>query len=655
MRLSSFPRPISLLILLACAFVSLAEPMPPPEITHEGTLPPPQERVVLPESVPDPFEPMNRMFWMLNNGLMKSVGHPSSRVYRAVVIKPVRRGINNFGRNIRYPGHLVNNLLQAKWTGARDETYRFLCNSVIGVGGLFDVATRWDIPRSEANFGQTFGMWGWEPNFYLFLPVRGPSNDRDALGLAADNAANPLAYFPPYAYANLGIAYNEYTGVVDELMRFTQTEMDGYSVVQYATTFARDVRTPDFHLDGEQDRASLETLQTLFFRFRNPEFPNRGRTHSVLIPATGKKLKFTFWLQPQPAPVVYIVPGLGSHRLVSTALGLAELVHEHGFSAVCVSSVFHAEFMEHASTAAMPAYAPADSRDLQEALAAIHSQLEGRYPGRLGSKALLGYSMGGFHSLLIAAAEAETPDPVIAFDRYLAINTPVRLLYGVSKLDEFYQAPLEWPSSERIEKLENTFLKAASFVKSAPSPGAVLPLSAVESKFLIGLAFRVTLRDVIFSSQKRNDQGVLTQPLNTWRREPVFHEILQYSYQDYLKYFVLPYYRDRGIDLSAPGVLEEAGDLRTHRQALQASSNVRLIQNENDFLLSDADLDWLRATFTGERLTVFEQGGHLGNLAHPLVQNAVIEALEGLKAGPIKAAPRLEAGSSERLSFADLP
>src|ERR1039458_9207940 len=118
--------------------------------------------VVLPKSVPDPLEPLNRAMWSFNKGLLTDVIKPTSRVYRSIVVKPVRTSIGNFGRNLTYPGRLINNLLQGKWTGARDETYRFLGNSTVGVGGLFDVGTRWNIPKSDADFGQTFGQWGWK-------------------------------------------------------------------------------------------------------------------------------------------------------------------------------------------------------------------------------------------------------------------------------------------------------------------------------------------------------------------------------------------------------------------------------------------------------------------------------------------------------------
>src|ERR1039458_994646 len=86
---------------------------------------------------------------------MTDVIKPTSRGYRFIVVKPVRTGIGNMGRNLNYPDRLVNNLLQGKWSGARDETYRFFCNSTIGVAGIFDVAAKWKILKSDADFGQT--------------------------------------------------------------------------------------------------------------------------------------------------------------------------------------------------------------------------------------------------------------------------------------------------------------------------------------------------------------------------------------------------------------------------------------------------------------------------------------------------------------------
>jgi len=372
---------------------------------------------------------------------MTDVIKPTSKVYRFAVVKPVRTGIGNFGRNLTYPGRLINNLLQGKWSGARDETYRFLGNSTVGIAGFFDVASKWKIEKSEADFGQTFGQWGWKPNCFLMLPFLGPSNDRDTVGWAADTAANPLlyiapykfdannplSYLGPYTYFTYADMYNNMADTVDESVRFSQAETDPYSEIQYAWTFARENRVADFQVKGEQDAASLETIESVFFTFKDPDFPGRGKTRSVLIPATGRRLDFTYWLQPGKAPVVYIVPGLGSHRLAETSIALAELIYKNGFSAVSVSSPFNHEFMENASTAALPAYLPVDGRDLRVALTEMDRRLNALYADRLGGRALMGYSMGALESLFVAAAEPSNQPPLLRFDRYVAINTPVRL------------------------------------------------------------------------------------------------------------------------------------------------------------------------------------------------------------------------------------
>jgi pimeloyl-ACP methyl ester carboxylesterase len=480
------------------------------------------------------------------------------------------------------------------------------------------------------------------------LPIFGPSNERDTIGLAADtaanpltyvapypsNAANPLTYFSPYTYVSYGITYNNLSDTVNGYVRLNQTEMDAYSELQYAWTFVRKNRVADFQVNGKTDAASLETLESLHFTFKDPEFPGRGKTRSVLIPETGRKLKFTVWLQPGTAPAVFIVPGLGSHRLAEQALALAELAYQNGYSAVCVSSTFNFEFMEHASTAELPGYMPVDVHDLHVALTQIARRLEALYPGRLGARVLMGCSMGAFASLLVAATGPANQTPLITFDRYVAIDPPVRLLYGLAQLDGYFQAPLAWPADTRAANLENTFLKLVALSQNplpAPTP---LPFSGIESEFLVGTAFRLTLRDAIFSSQQRNNRRVLEHATRKLRRATVYQEILQFSYQDYLQRLLIPYYRSRGVELSAPDSLERASSLRPYSAALHANRNIRVIANRDDVLLPDEDLAWLKSTFAEDQLAVFEQGGHLGNLSQPAVQKAILDALGGRQAPP---------------------
>jgi pimeloyl-ACP methyl ester carboxylesterase len=311
---------------------------------------------------------------------------------------------------------------------------------------------------------------------------------------------------------------------------------------------------------------------------------------------------------------------------------------------VVISSPFNYEFMQSASTVALPAYLPVDGHDLHVALTTIDRRLHQAYPGRLGNRALMGYSMGALETLFIAAtaptnppvASAGATNQLLSFDRYVAINTPVRLAQGIAKLDEFYRAPLAWPAAERSNDLENVFLKVAALSRSKLTPQTSLPFSAIESKFLIGLTFRLILRDVIYSSQERNNQGVLHQPIHNFRRDRVYQEILQYSYQDYFDKFAIPYYSARNLGAPTADALEKAGDLRTYETSLHANPDIRVLVNQNDFLLTDDDLAWLHATFAPEELTVFPQGGHLGNLYNPAVQKTILAALTPMRPPEIK-------------------
>lgn len=563
---------------------------------------------------------------------MTWVVRPASKGYRRVVFKPVRTGIGNMGKNLTFPDRLLNNLLQGKWAEMGQETERCICNTVIGIGGFFDVATRWGIPRSDASFSQTFSKWGWRPGCYLMLPVFGPSDERDATGLVGDAAANPMTYFFPYTWIGSGVRANNFTDTVEGSVRFTQTEPDSYSLLQYAWSFGHQDRQVDMRVTGDQDQASLETLQSALFTYQDAKFPARGKTRSVLIPATGKKLEFTFWLQPRHAPVVYLVPGFGAHRLAGNELGLAELLYKNGFSAVTLSSTFHPEFMEHASTSDLPSYPPADVGDLHVALTEIDHRLEARYRGRLGSRVLMGYSMGAFQSLFLAAQAATNDGPLVKFERYVAIDSPIDLRYGVTNLDRFHQEPLAWPPEECSAKIKNMLLKVVALSEQSPQPGAVLPFDAVESKFLISMGLRLTLRDVIFNSQLRHNQGVLKHPLEKLRRRAAYEEIMQYSFVDYIEEFATPYARTKVIDLKDPVIVRNATNLRAYTAELQANRNIRVIANRNDFLLAAEDLAWIETTFAPAHVVLFEHGGHLGNLSEPVVQEAIVEALGGLGA-----------------------
>lgn len=139
----------------------------------------------------DPFEPFNRAMYTFNDKLDRYFLKPVAKGYRAVLPRFARRGVSNFFGNLHEPVVMVNDALQGKLKHAASDLGRFLTNTTLGIFGLFDVATHFGLERHNEDFGQTLGVWGVNPGPYLVLPIFGPSNFRDGIGLYADHELYP--------------------------------------------------------------------------------------------------------------------------------------------------------------------------------------------------------------------------------------------------------------------------------------------------------------------------------------------------------------------------------------------------------------------------------------------------------------------------------
>ena len=142
----------------------------------------------------DPIEPTNRFFYRVNDGIDTYALRPAAVAYRDVVPGAIRRPIHNVLANLGTPATFANDVLSAKPRRAGDSLMRFLINTTAGGLGLFDVATDWGYPEHSNDFGLTLALWGVGEGPFLFLPVLGPSNPRDAAGLGAAIALDPLTY-----------------------------------------------------------------------------------------------------------------------------------------------------------------------------------------------------------------------------------------------------------------------------------------------------------------------------------------------------------------------------------------------------------------------------------------------------------------------------
>jgi phospholipid-binding lipoprotein MlaA len=139
-------------------------------------------------SKPDPrdrYERFNRSVYKFNMALDHAVLRPVAHAY-VKLPQPVRTSIGNFTSNLAYPTTVANDFFQGKVGDGVSDAARIIVNTTIGIGGLFDPASRMGLDRHTQDFGLTLGRWGVPSGPYLMLPFLGPSTVRDTAGLAPD-------------------------------------------------------------------------------------------------------------------------------------------------------------------------------------------------------------------------------------------------------------------------------------------------------------------------------------------------------------------------------------------------------------------------------------------------------------------------------------
>lgn len=193
------------------------------------------------DDVNDPLEPLNRFIFDFNDVFIRMLLRPFSEFYQAFVPPPVREAVSNFLDNISTPVVLANDILQGEGQRAQETIERFVVNSTLGVGGLYDFADNvLDIPGHDEDFGQTLAVWGVGEGFYFVVPFYGPSSPRDAVGkLLVDGYLDPVSLWAnntdrdTLIYSRMALnAVDEYGSVMDELDQIKKTSIDYYAAIR---------------------------------------------------------------------------------------------------------------------------------------------------------------------------------------------------------------------------------------------------------------------------------------------------------------------------------------------------------------------------------------------------------------------------------------
>ncbi|HTV87388.1 MAG TPA: VacJ family lipoprotein [Stellaceae bacterium] len=171
----------------------------------------------------DPLEPLNRKVFDLNQFIDRIVLKPATKIYVVVVPEAGRDAIKNALDNMKEPVVAINNVLQGRPKGAGIAVGRLIVNTTIGLAGVIDVAKKWGLAPQTGDFGQTLYAWDFPQGPYLILPILGPSNPRDAIGMAADNYIDPFSYAATAADIDDMNIVRFVLGGIDERARATDT------------------------------------------------------------------------------------------------------------------------------------------------------------------------------------------------------------------------------------------------------------------------------------------------------------------------------------------------------------------------------------------------------------------------------------------------
>lgn len=196
----------------------------------------------------DPWQGMNRGIYKFNEAVDRATLKPIAKGYRAITPQWFRTGTKNFFNNLKTPWTIANELLQGKPQLMAQDTCRFVFNSIAGLGGVIDVAGKFELNAHDEDFGQTLAVWGVPSGPYLMLPFLGPSTVRDGVGRVPDYFSSPQRYADIPWEAKTGLSALEIIQLRETLLSTEDTlgqAYDKYGLIRDAWLQRREYQIYD--------------------------------------------------------------------------------------------------------------------------------------------------------------------------------------------------------------------------------------------------------------------------------------------------------------------------------------------------------------------------------------------------------------------------
>ncbi len=236
----------------------------------------------------DPWERVNRSTYKFNDVLDRAVLKPVAKGYSHLP-HAVQNGVQNFFSNLEYPVVIVNDLLQWQVKPFFSDIGRLVYNSTVGLGGLFDPASRAGLEKHDRDFGQTLGKWGVPKGPFVMVPFLGPYDVRDAVGAGTlDTVTNPRFYLPFWYNAGLyAVREVDVRARLLPLDATIQSAYDPYSFIRNAYLQNRDFKVKGDQPQNEQEQEEQlmnEALQEDTAEPSGPAQPESPKSQSPQTP-----------------------------------------------------------------------------------------------------------------------------------------------------------------------------------------------------------------------------------------------------------------------------------------------------------------------------------------------------------------------------------
>ncbi|WP_432735363.1 alpha/beta hydrolase [Maridesulfovibrio sp. FT414] len=394
----------------------------------------------------------------------------------------------------------------------------------------------------------------------------------------------------------------------------------------YLLAIASPAFSEQFPIKDPYKATIFGTPPELILRFEHPAY-----TEQCDIVVDNRRIPDIFWynenffytmaMHEEEAPLVFIIAGTGSEHNSIKMKFLTQLFYEAGFHVVALSSPTHMNFVVGISEHAAPGYIPYDTEDLYRVMKWIKADIEGVY--KIKSWNVTGYSLGAMHSAFISKMDEERRD--FCFRRVLMINPPVSLYESALRfdswlspenlgsktprqvIDELIEAFSQLYIHSSVVDLDDDFLYALSQHTN---------FSHMDLKAIIAASFRMTSASMIFSSDVCLNAGYIVPADKTLsigdNLMPYMRASAAITFADYIDEYLLPY-----LQFNTPGTtkgeLVKNCDLHSIRDYLNKTDKILVIGNEDDIILSESNVKFIRETF-GDRAVLFPYGGHCGNL-----------------------------------------